>query len=74
VRNRCFASSKLVPILVKCKWEGKMKEEKEVNEMLSIEIIGVLGTLFGLLVYGMARTRLARRQPEAEQKIAWEGR
>jgi hypothetical protein len=42
--------------------------------MLSIEIIGVLGTLFGLLAYGLVKVRLANRQSEAEQKIAWEGR
>jgi hypothetical protein len=53
--------------------ERRRKEEK-VNEMLSLEIIGVLGSLFGLLVYGMVRTRLAIRQTEPEQKIAWEGR
>jgi hypothetical protein len=42
--------------------------------MFSIEIIAVLGVLYGLLVYGLAKVRLASRQPEAEQKIAWEGR
>jgi len=36
--------------------------------MLSLEIIGVLGALFGLLVYGMVRTQLARREGEARQK------
>ena len=42
--------------------------------MLSIEIIGVLGSLFGFLVYGLVRTQLASRQAKADQKIAWEGR
>jgi hypothetical protein len=42
--------------------------------MLSIEIIAVLGVVYGLLVYGLVRARLASRQAEAEQKIAWEGR
>ena len=42
--------------------------------MLSIEIIGVLGSLFGFLVYGLVRTQLAIRQAETEQKVAWEGR
>jgi hypothetical protein len=42
--------------------------------MLSLEIIAVLGSVFGLLVYGMVRTRLAIRQAEPKQKIAWEGR
>jgi hypothetical protein len=36
--------------------------------MLSLEIVGVLGALFGFLVYGMVRTQLARRQAEAKQK------
>ncbi len=38
--------------------------------MLSLEIIGVLGALFGFLVYGMVRTQLARREAEAKQKAA----
>jgi hypothetical protein len=42
--------------------------------MLSIEIIAVLAVVYGFLVYGLARARLARRQSEAEQKLAWEGR
>ena len=36
--------------------------------MLSLEIIGVLGALFGFLVYGMVRTQLARREAEAKKK------
>jgi len=36
--------------------------------MLSLEIIGVLGVLFGFLVYGMVRAQLARRQAEAKRK------
>ena len=35
---------------------------------MSLEIIGVLGGLFGFLVFAMVRTTLARRQAEAEQK------
>jgi Na+-translocating ferredoxin:NAD+ oxidoreductase RnfG subunit len=35
---------------------------------LTLEIIGVLGALFGFLVYGMVKTQLARRQAEAKQK------
>jgi hypothetical protein len=42
--------------------------------MLSIEIIAVLGVVYGLLVYGLVRARLASRQAETKQKIAWEGR
>ena len=33
-----------------------------------LEIIGVLGALFGFLVYAMVRTQIARRQAEAERK------
>lgn len=36
--------------------------------MLSLEVIGILGALFGFLVYGMVRTQLARRRAEAERK------
>jgi hypothetical protein len=35
--------------------------------MLTLEMIGVLGALFGFLVYGMVRTQLARREAEAKQ-------
>jgi hypothetical protein len=37
--------------------------------MLSLEIIGVLGALFGLLVYSMVKTQLAKRRlNQAEEK------
>jgi hypothetical protein len=37
--------------------------------MLSLEIIGVLGGLFGLLVYSMVKTHLAKRRlHQAEEK------
>ena len=37
--------------------------------MLSLEIIGVLGALFGLLVYSMVKTQLAKRRlHQAEEK------
>ncbi len=36
--------------------------------MLSLEIIGVLGALFGFLVYGMVRAQLARRDAKAKQR------
>lgn len=42
--------------------------EKEVSEMLSLEVIGILGALFALLVYGMVRTQAATRQARAEEK------
>ena len=41
--------------------------------MLSLEIIGVLGALFGLLVYGMVSTQLAKRRTEKAQREASEG-
>lgn len=40
---------------------------KETGDTM-LEIIGVLGGLFGFLVYAMVRTQLARRRAEAEQK------
>lgn len=36
--------------------------------MLTLEMIGVLGALFGFLVYGMVRTQVARRRAEAKRK------
>ena len=36
--------------------------------MLTLEVIGVLGALFGFLVYGMVRTQLARREAKAKQR------
>jgi Na+-translocating ferredoxin:NAD+ oxidoreductase RnfG subunit len=47
---------------------GANDERREVREMLTLEIIGVLGALLGLLVYGMVSTQLARRQAEAKEK------
>ena len=40
--------------------------------MLSLEIIGVLGALFGLLVYGMVSTHLAKRRSIRSQRKASE--
>lgn len=37
--------------------------------MLSLEIIGVLGALFGFLVYGMVRMQLGRRRAEAKRRV-----
>jgi hypothetical protein len=67
VRNRQFASSKPLSSVVNWRWirEG---EGKEVSEMLSLEIVGVLGALFAFLVYGMVRTQLAKREAEAGRK------
>jgi hypothetical protein len=39
---------------------------KEVTDMPSLEIIGVMGTLFGFLVYAMVRTQVAKRDARAE--------
>jgi hypothetical protein len=66
VKNRQFASSKPLSSMLYWRWirEG---EGKEVSEMLSLEIIGVLAALFAFLVYGMVRTQLAKREAEAKQ-------
>lgn len=40
---------------------GPENEGKVVKEMLSLELIGILGLLFGLLVWGMVVTRRERR-------------
>jgi hypothetical protein len=40
---------------------GPENEGKVVNEMLSLELIGILGLLFGLLVWGMVVTQRERR-------------
>jgi hypothetical protein len=40
--------------------------------MLSLEIIGVLGALFGLLVYGMVSTHLAKRRNVRARRKAGE--
>ena len=36
--------------------------------MLTLEMIGVLGALFGFLVYGMVRTQLARREAKVRRE------
>jgi hypothetical protein len=46
--------------------ENETRGKEKGDTML--EIIGVLGGLFGFLVYAMVRTQLARRRAEAEQK------
>jgi len=38
--------------------------------MLAADIIKVLGVSFGLLVYVMAMTQLARRQAQAEKSVS----
>jgi hypothetical protein len=37
--------------------------------MLSLEMIGVMGGLFGFLVYAMVRTQAARRVSQREHKV-----
>jgi Na+-translocating ferredoxin:NAD+ oxidoreductase RnfG subunit len=45
------------------------KDQRKVGKRkVTLEIIGVLGALFGFLVYGMVKTQLARRQVEAKQE------
>lgn len=38
--------------------------------MLTADILKVLGVLFGLLVYGMVWTQLARWQAEAQKAVS----
>jgi len=40
---------------------GRLKRNGGVK-MLSLEVVGLLGGLFGLLVFGMVRVRLAQRK------------
>lgn len=44
------------------------QEGKVVKEMLSIELIGILGLLFGLLVWGMVVTQRDRTSVTLSQK------
>lgn len=37
--------------------------------MLSLEMIAVLGALFGFLVYGMVRMQLSKRRAEAKHRV-----
>lgn len=37
--------------------------------MLSLEMIAVLGALFGILVYGMLRMQLSKRRAEAKHRV-----
>lgn len=43
---------------------------KVVKEMLSLELIGIIGLLFGLVVYGMVATYLERRTVTAVEREA----
>jgi hypothetical protein len=67
VYNKRFSSSKVCPTIVdyNCK---KRDVCKEVTDMLSLEIIGVMGGLFVFLVYAMVRTQAARRVAQTEHK------
>ena len=43
---------------------------KAVKEMLSLELIGIISLLFGLIVYGMVATYLERRTVTAAERDA----
>jgi hypothetical protein len=43
---------------------------KEVTEMLSLELIGIFGLLFGFVVYVMVVTQLERRSIRIAEKKA----
>lgn len=54
---------------------GPEKLRKVVKEMLSLELIGILGLLFGLLVWGMVVTQrecreVVRCRPKTEAQRA----
>jgi hypothetical protein len=53
--------------MVDCKWKTR-EACKEVTDMLSLEIVGVMGALFAFLVYAMIRTQVARRDARAERR------
>ena len=67
VHNGCFSSSKAGLTVVHC---GQRSERvgKEVTDMVSLELIGVLGALFVFLVLALVRTQLARREVKARQR------
>ena len=67
VHNGCFSSSKAGETVVHC---GQRSERvgKEVTDMVSLELIGVLGALFVFLVLAVVRTQLARREVKARQR------
>jgi len=44
------------------------EKHREVTDMLSLELIGVLGGLFGFLVLTMVRTQLAGREAREAQR------
>jgi hypothetical protein len=48
---------------------GPESRGKAVKEMLSLELIGIIGLLFGLLVWGMVVTQRERRaEPVSRQE------
>ena len=67
VRNGCFPSSKAGLTVVHCRQRSE-RVGKEVTDMVSLELIGVLGALFVFLVLALVRTQLARREVKARQR------
>lgn len=53
--------------MVDCEWK-KRNACMEVTDMLSLEIVGVMGGLFAFLLYAMVRTQAARRVAQTEHK------
>jgi len=54
---------------MKIRDEGRMAE-KEVTGMLSLELVGIFGLLFGFVVYVMVVTQLERRSIRISEKKA----
>jgi hypothetical protein len=72
IRYAFLGGAKRVLFLFNCGCEyGSLQVDKErckeVTDMLSLELIGVLGGLFGFLVLTMVRTQLAGREAREAQ-------
>jgi hypothetical protein len=53
--------------MVNCWWKTR-EGCKEVTDMLTLEMVGIMGALFAFLVYAMIRTQVARKDARAEQR------
>jgi hypothetical protein len=47
----------------------ELKDTEEVKEMLSLELIGVLGLVYAVLVGGLVKAHLARRKAQAGRPV-----
>jgi lysylphosphatidylglycerol synthetase-like protein (DUF2156 family) len=53
--------------MVDFNWK-KTNGRVEVTDMLSLEIVGIMGALFAFLVYAMVRTQATKKEANAQQK------